>query len=91
MIDGLCNRDVASQLRIEKQQFKDNVGRSHSMFNARNIARRVALAGAFPLLLASTVLAQDYYPRTDQPVVTSRGFANRIVEGTVVGLWQNAG
>jgi hypothetical protein len=56
------------------------------MFNVRNIARRIALAGAFPLLLASAALAQDYYPRTDQPVVTSRGFANRIVEGTVASV-----
>src|ERR1700720_240668 len=56
------------------------------MTSPRNVARKVVLAGAFPLLLASSVLAQDYYPRTDQPVVTSRGFANRMVEGTVASV-----
>lgn len=56
------------------------------MPNSRNVARKIVLAGAFPLLLASSVLAQDYYPRTDQPVVTSRGFANRMVEGTVASV-----
>lgn len=56
------------------------------MPNSRNIARKIVLAGAFPLLLASSVFAQDYYPRTDQPVVTGRGFANRMVEGTVASV-----
>jgi hypothetical protein len=56
------------------------------MPNSGNAARKIVLAGAFPLLLASSVFAQDYYPRTDQPVVTGQGFANRMVEGTVASV-----
>jgi len=51
--------------------------------NKTNIfARNIALAGVVTLLLASSAFAQNgYYPRSNY--AADRGFANRIVEGTV--------
>jgi hypothetical protein len=52
------------------------------MFSAKVFIRNLALAGAVPLLLASSAVAQSGY--YDQ--APSRGYANRIVEGTVASI-----
>lgn len=55
------------------------------MFKTRVFARTVLLAGAVPLLLASSAIAQerDYGRSSDQD---NRAFANRMVEGTVASV-----
>jgi hypothetical protein len=55
------------------------------MFNAKLLARTVALAGALPLLVAASAFAQyGSYPGTYQ--AANRGYANRTVEGTVAAV-----
>jgi hypothetical protein len=55
------------------------------MFNAKVIARNIALAGALPLLVASSAFAQyGSYPGTYR--TANRGYANRTVEGTVASV-----
>jgi ribosomal protein L14 len=56
------------------------------MIKTKVFARNILLAGALPLLLASSALAQDREsPRaTDQDA--DRGYANRTVEGTVASV-----
>jgi hypothetical protein len=55
------------------------------MFNPKVLARNMALAGALPLLLASSAFAQNRnYPGTYQ--TANRGYANRTVEGTVASV-----
>jgi len=55
------------------------------MFNAKVIARNIALAGALPLLVASSAFAQyGSYPGTYR--AADRGYANRTVEGTVASV-----
>jgi hypothetical protein len=54
------------------------------MLNTKVLARNIALAGALPLLLASSAFAQNRsYPGTYR---VSRGYANRTVEGTVAAV-----
>ncbi len=55
------------------------------MFKTRVFACSTILAGAVPLLLASSALAQERdYPRSyDQD---NRGYANRMVDGTVASV-----
>jgi hypothetical protein len=54
------------------------------MLNTKVLVRNIALAGALPLLLASSAFAQNRsYPRTYR---VSRGYANRTVEGTVAAV-----
>lgn len=62
------------------------------MFNAKVLARNIALAGALPLLVASSAFAQyGSYPGTYR--AANRGYANRTVEGTVasVAIARNGG
>ena len=55
------------------------------MFNTKVLARNIALAGALPLLVASSAFAQNRsYPGTYR--AANRGYANRIVEGTVASV-----
>jgi hypothetical protein len=56
------------------------------MFKTNVFARNMALAGAVTLLLASSAFAQygGYYPRNEHSA--DRGFANRIVEGTIASV-----
>jgi hypothetical protein len=55
------------------------------MLKAKILARAVALAGALPLLVASSAFAQyGSYPGTYR--TANRGYANRIVEGTVASV-----
>jgi hypothetical protein len=55
------------------------------MFNAKVLARNIALAGALPLLVASSAFAQyGSYPGTYR--TANRGYANRTVEGTVASV-----
>ena len=55
--------------------------------NKTNIfARNIALAGAVTLLLASSAFAQNGYGRGEYSA--DRGFANRIVEGTIASAEQ---
>jgi hypothetical protein len=59
--------------------------RRPKMFNAKVIARNIALAGALPLLVASSAFAQyGSYPGTYR--TADRGYANRTVEGTVASV-----
>src|SRR4051812_31059788 len=52
------------------------------MFNTKSLTRNVALAGSFMFLLGSSAFAQyGSYPGTYRSA--NRGYANRIVEGTV--------
>jgi len=56
-------------------------------------ARNIALAGSFTLLLASSAFAQSgYYGRGDDygrgEYSAGRGFANRVVEGTIASAEQ---
>ena len=56
------------------------------MFNTKVLARNMALAGAVTFLLGSSAFAQyGSYPRT-YGQVAQRGYANRIVEGTVASV-----
>jgi hypothetical protein len=56
------------------------------MFNPKILARNLALAGAATLLLGSSAFAQSgSYPRTARQAA-NRGFANRVVEGTVASV-----
>jgi ribosomal protein S1 len=56
------------------------------MFNTKVFTRNVALAGAVTLLLASSAFAQNgYYPRSNDRAA-NRGYANRVVEGTVASV-----
>jgi hypothetical protein len=55
------------------------------MFNPKVLARNLALAGALPLLVASSAFAQyGSYPGTYR--TANRGYANRTVEGTVASV-----
>jgi hypothetical protein len=55
------------------------------MFNTKILSRNVALAGAFTFLLGSSAFAQyGSYPGTYR--AAERGFANRVVEGTVASV-----
>jgi hypothetical protein len=55
------------------------------MFNSKVLARNIALAGALPLLVASSAFAQNRsYPGTYR--AANRGYANRTVEGTVASV-----
>jgi len=55
------------------------------MINTKVLARNLALAGALPLLVASSAFAQyGSYPGTYR--AASRGYANRTVEGTVASV-----
>jgi len=55
------------------------------MINPKVLARNLALAGALPLLVASSAFAQyGSYPGTYR--AASRGYANRTVEGTVASV-----
>jgi hypothetical protein len=55
------------------------------MLNPKVLARNIALAGALPLLVASSAFPQyGSYPGTYR--TTSRGYANRTVEGTVASV-----
>ncbi len=57
------------------------------MFKTNVFARNIALAGTFTLLLASSAFAQSgYYGRGEYSA--DRGFANRIVEGTIASAEQ---
>jgi hypothetical protein len=51
------------------------------MFRTKVFIRNLALAGAVPLLLASSALAQNEYGSA-----AGRGYANRVVEGTVASV-----
>jgi hypothetical protein len=62
------------------------------MFKTKVLARTIALAGALPLLAASSAFAQyGSYPGTYR--AANRGYANRTVEGTVqsVSVARNGG
>jgi hypothetical protein len=62
------------------------------MFKTKVLARNLALAGALPLLVASSAFAQyGSYPGTYR--AANRGYANRTVEGTVqsVSVARNGG
>jgi hypothetical protein len=52
--------------------------------NTKAITRNLLMAGAVPLLLASSAFAQygTYNQRQDQQIA-NRGWANRVVEGTI--------
>jgi hypothetical protein len=55
------------------------------MLNTKVLLRNFALAGALPLLVASSAFAQyGSYPGTYR--AASRGYANRTVEGTVASV-----
>ncbi|HEY4640107.1 MAG TPA: hypothetical protein VII75_02100, partial [Thermoanaerobaculia bacterium] len=55
------------------------------MFNAKVLARSIAIAAALPILVASSAFAQNRsYPGTYR--AANRGYANRIVEGTVAAV-----
>src|SRR4051812_30925836 len=55
------------------------------MFKTKVLARTIALAGALPLLVASSSFAQyGSYPGTYR--AANRGYANRTVEGTVASV-----
>ena len=55
------------------------------MLNTKVLARNFALAGALPLLVASSAFAQyGSYPGTYR--TANRGYANRTVEGTVASV-----
>ena len=49
------------------------------MFSKAILPRSIALAGALTLMLGSTASAQNVYRQQN----SNRGFANRVVEGTV--------
>lgn len=56
------------------------------MFNTKVLARSIALAGALPLLVASSSFAQyGSYPGTYR--AADRGYANRTVQGTVESVY----
>jgi phage baseplate assembly protein gpV len=56
------------------------------MFNPKTLARNLALAGALPLLVASSAFAQyGSYQRTDNHY--DHAYANRTVDGTVASVW----
>jgi len=62
------------------------------MLNTKALLRNAALAGALPLLVASSAFAQyGTYPGTYR--AANRGYANRVVEGTVasVAVGRNGG
>jgi|GEM_PF-653627 len=62
------------------------------MLKTKVLARTIALAGALPLLVASSAFAQyGSYPGTYR--TANRGYANRTVEGTVasVAIARNGG
>jgi hypothetical protein len=55
------------------------------MFNTKTLTRNMALAGAFTFLLGSSAFAQyGTYPGTYR--AAERGYANRVVEGTVASV-----
>jgi hypothetical protein len=55
------------------------------MLNTKVLLRNLALAGALPLLVASSAFAQyGSYPGTYR--TANRGYANRVVEGTVASV-----
>jgi len=55
------------------------------MFNTKVLARSIAIAAALPILVASSAFAQNRsYPGTYR--AANRGYANRIVEGTVAAV-----
>ena len=55
------------------------------MLNTKALLRNFALAGALPLLVASSAFAQyGSYPGTYR--AANRGYANRVVEGTVASV-----
>jgi len=55
------------------------------MLNPKILARNIALAGALPLLVASSAFAQ-YGSNQGTYRTANRGYANRIVEGTVASV-----
>jgi len=55
------------------------------MFNPKVLARNIALAGALPLLVASSAFAQ-YGSNQGTYRTANRGYANRVVEGTVASV-----
>jgi hypothetical protein len=55
------------------------------MFNPKVLARNIALAGALPLLVASSAFAQ-YGSDPGTYRTAGRGYANRTVEGTVASV-----
>lgn len=55
------------------------------MFNTKVLARNLVLAGALPLLVASSAFAQ-YGSHQGTYRTASRGYANRTVEGTVASV-----
>jgi hypothetical protein len=56
-----------------------------NMLNTKVLLRNLALAGALPLLVASSAFAQ-YGSNPGTYRAASRGYANRIVEGTVASV-----
>ena len=59
------------------------------MFSTKVLAHKVALAGAFSLLLGSSAFAQSQYPGQYPGTyqrAANRGYANRVVEGTVASV-----
>jgi hypothetical protein len=54
------------------------------MLNPKILARNIALAGALPLLVASSAFAQSHDHSGNY--VANRGYANRTVEGTVASV-----
>jgi hypothetical protein len=54
------------------------------MFNTKILSRNMALAGAFTFLLGSSAFAQ--YGSNPGTYRAERGFANRVVEGTVASV-----
>jgi hypothetical protein len=55
------------------------------MFNTKVLARSIAISAALPILVASSAFAQNRsYPGTYR--AANRGYANRIVEGTVASV-----
>jgi hypothetical protein len=55
------------------------------MLNTKALLRNVALAGALPLLVASSAFAQ-YGSNPGTYRTANRGYANRVVEGTVASV-----
>jgi hypothetical protein len=56
------------------------------MFKTKVLARNILLAGALPLLLASSALAQDRESPRAYDQDADRGYVNRTVEGTVASV-----
>src|SRR4051794_25075697 len=75
-----CN--LASRLRYISLS---STRKGDQMLNTKALLRNAALAGALPLLVASSAFAQyGTYPGTYR--AANRGYANRVVEGTVASV-----